>query len=292
MRFLLLILALPLLSNSLRAQADAKPAALYLSQDKGLSWTQFAEGLPADLEARDIVEYQGTIYLSALRYGVFVLTPGASTWQQRSFGLPFSILNAPLFPTSLTRTDDRLILGTFDQGLFVSCNEGMSWERPAKGIPGVISCFLQTDDRLLAGTHAGIWESKDDGNTWENIVQTNFRINALAEHNGQVFVARQNGMGILHEATIQWSDLTTEWAIIQLMHDAEHLYAVTAKEEVFRSKDGAFWHSNRLAMRGLPSTSLVKALWSGYEVRLPDPVPAGMVKPTSRGWLVGRSSGC
>ena len=42
MRFLLLILALPLLSNSLSAQADAKAAALYLSQDKGLRWTQIA----------------------------------------------------------------------------------------------------------------------------------------------------------------------------------------------------------------------------------------------------------
>ena len=241
---------------------------------------------------RDLIEHEGTLFLSAREYGVFVLEPGACTWQQRSFGLPRSILKAALFPTALSRAGDRLLLGTFDQGLFISCNEGRSWERPVQNIPGVISSFLYTHDRLLAGTHTGIWESKDQGNTWEMIAQTSTRVNALAEYKGQIYVARQNGMGILTDKQIQWSDLSTAWAIIRLIPEAEYIYVVSAKDEIFRSQDGKVWESNRLALKGLPSNNLSKAIWSGYTLPLPDFASTGMVVPTSRGWLVGRSNGC
>ena len=49
--------------------APIDPASVYISTNKGESWDGFANGLPTDLMVRDVLEHDGTIYLTAIKDG-------------------------------------------------------------------------------------------------------------------------------------------------------------------------------------------------------------------------------
>ncbi|MEO0732157.1 MAG: hypothetical protein AAFZ52_04945 [Bacteroidota bacterium] len=267
-----------------------EPAALYLSTDQGNEWTPFTDGLPADVEIRFVTEQAGTLYLGAHGYGVYVLAPGADVWEQRSTGLPLENEHFPLHPLSLVVRDELMILGTFYDGIYVSTDQGNNW-RQASPEPYAVTGFVFTDEGILASSHEGIFHSTDGGTTWQLRGAARIRINALAEHNGRIIVARQNGLGVLEEDGVKWSDQTSEWALLQLLQQGEYVYALNYRNEIFRSKDGLSWEvpteEEKTECTGLPD-----AVWGGYRPSLLEGVEPGLVTPTSRGWLVGPRSGC
>jgi len=279
-----------------------EPANVFISTNKGKSWEGFAKGLPEDLSPRDVLEHEGSIYLTAFNDGMYVLEPDSDTWEIRNTGLPVTnqFNDLPLgktrehdfFPSSFAAKGDQLILGTFNRGVFVSNDKGKSWVAATTNIDDVVSALLFVDDLLIAGTHSGIWQSEDQGVNWELRCETGFRINALALHNNQLHVARQNGMGILTNNNLEWSDMKTGWAIIQLQTEGDQLYAITAKEEVFRTTTGEVWENNKFAVKGLPANSLMEAIWGGLSPKLPNEISAGVVSQTSRGWIVSAGGGC
>jgi hypothetical protein len=53
-------------------------------------------------------------------------------------------------------------------GVFRSRDGGATWERASAGLPPVpVTCLLRADGVLLAGTDAGLFASGDDGSTWK-----------------------------------------------------------------------------------------------------------------------------
>ncbi len=279
-----------------------EPASVYLSTNKGKTWEGFAKGLPKDLSVIDILEHEDNIYLTAIGKGLYVLEKNSDTWVERNNGLPgiVSFEGVPLgtktrmeyFPTSIAAQGDRLVLGSFDDGVYYSDNLGKSWQQATTNIDDVVGALLFTGDNLVAGTHLGIWQSADGGVNWKLRCKTGFRINVLAMHNDQLHIARQNGMGILEGDHIEWSNLETGWAIGQLISKGDELYAITAKNEVYRTKTGELWEDNKFAIKGLPTASLIDAIWNGYTPQLPEENPNRKIIPTSRGWIVGAGGGC
>ena len=279
-----------------------KPVSVYLSTNKGHTWEGFAKGLPEDLSVIDVLEHEDNIYISAIGKGLYVLEKDSDSWEERSAGLPGikSYESVPLgkktrmdyFPTSLAAQGSRLVLGSFDDGVHYSDDQGKSWQQASTNIDDVVGALLFTNDMLIAGTHLGIWQSADGGINWKLRCETGFRINVLAMHNDQLHVARQNGMGILNGDNLEWSDLKTGWAIGQLISHGDKLYAITAKNEVYRTKTGELWEDNKFAIKGLPAASFIDAIWNGYTPQLPEEIPAGKIIPTSRGWIVATGGGC
>lgn len=286
--------------GSPEVQMSSDPVTVYISTNNGKSWESFAEGLPNDLQVLEVLEHQETIYLTAIGSGVYVLEKGSDTWVKRNTGLPIELTDLPLykktrpdfFPTSIAAQGDRIVIGSFDDGTYYSDNKGKSWTQATTNIKDVVGALLFTEDLLLAGTHHGIWQSSDGGVNWEMRCETGFRINALAMHNNQLHVARQNGMGILTDTDIEWADMETAWAIIELRSHENQLYAISAKQEVYRTKTGEFWENNKFAVKSLPATNVVEALWGGLNPQLPEKMPAGLVTETSRGWIVSLGGGC
>lgn len=195
----------------------------------------------------------------------------------------------------LAARGNHVVLGTYDRGIYVSNDGGTNWRRPFFNIKNAsVRSLLFYQDVLLAATDFGIWRSFDGGETWQHDQGDFTLINELAIHKGQVHVAKQNGMGILKGEKIEWANVETQWAIGQLFSQGEYLYAVPARGNTIRSKDGIEWEHQQFHIKCSPAQNLPEALWDGYKTDLPkkDKMPASAISPTSRGWVAGMRNGC
>ncbi len=267
---------------------SAPPPALYLSTDLGVSWDAFTDGLPSDVQARNVLEHHGNLYLSTVQYGIFVLPAGACAWQSRSTGFP---LNLPI--NTISTIGDRILLGSYDGGVYVSDDEGAHWRRPLFNVTDRwVGHFLFHNGVLYAGTDGGIWTSADRGDSWQRLTEDYTVIYGLAIHDRQIFVARQNGMGILQGKKIVWFDVETETAIGPLLSLDGTLYAQSAAGEVICTKDGSQWEHISLSSKA-PSCSRTTAMQlTFFRPTLPGDLPGGSITETSRGWVVGLFNGC
>lgn len=263
------------------------PPNLYLSTDWGQNWADFADGLPEGTNPRTILEHEGDLLLATSGQGVYVLPAGEFTWKARNKGLPEEV-----FSTSLAAKGKILVLGTYQKGVYVSRDGGLHWRRPIFNIKGgSVRALLFHEGQLIAGTDSGIFRSADGGETWRRSGPIT-QVNGLVLHNGQVFAARQNGMGVLNNDVVTWSSVYTDRAIAQLISEGDYLYARAIGGKIIRSTNGESWEKQLFKVPGAGFKNLSEALWGGYSPDLPSELPVGSILETSRGWVVGLQSGC
>lgn len=269
----------------------SEPAMLYLSNDLGNHWEPFDCGLPSGTGIRDVIEQGDNHFLLTTENEVYVLPQGADSWQLRSAGLE-NVKSS----TCLAAKGNLLVLGTYDNGVYISKDGGKNWRRPFFSITNTsVHHLLFHENVLLAGTDTGIWRSYDGGEIWAQDKTDKTIIYGLAVHQNQVYVARQNGMGVLNGKQINWADVTTEWAIGPLFSQGDYLYALPAKGNMIRSKDGVYWENQQFHIKCMNAQNLPEALWDGYKLDLPtkkDAPPAAIITTTSRGWFAGAGNGC
>lgn len=266
------------------------PPLLYVSTDLGDHWQPFDQGLPEKATVRQVIEQEGKLFLLTSEHGMYVLPKGATTWKASSNGL-----SAVTQGTSLAVKGDLVVLGTFAQGVYVSQDGGVNWRRPFFNLNKVAALdLLFYQGALLAATDTGIWRSYDKGETWQQDGQDRTTINKLAVHNGQLYAARQNGMGLVKGKNIEWASVETEWAIGDLYSQGDYLYAVPSRGNLIRSKDGVNWENQFLHIKCSEADNLPEALWDGYQPELPEKNELfnPFIFSTSRGWIAGMGAGC
>jgi photosystem II stability/assembly factor-like uncharacterized protein len=274
------------------AQTDSmptEPSLLYLTTDLGDHWQPFDNGLPKNIDLRKVVELEDKLFLLTMSDGIYVLPKGATAWKSSSAGLAKEV-----FSSCMAAKGNLVVLGTFKRGVYVSNDGGANWRRPFFNLKNVsVRSLLFHDNALLAATDMGIWRSFDNGETWRQDGTDHTLINELAIHNGQVYVAKQNGMGILKGKEIEWADVKTEWAIGKLFSEGKYIYAIPAKGNIIRSKDGVNWENQQFHIKCTSAQNLPEALWDGYQPDLPmkGDMPA-TIFTTKRGWIAGMRSGC
>jgi photosystem II stability/assembly factor-like uncharacterized protein len=101
--------------------------------------------------------------------GIFRSTNGGRAW--REIELPFgydAVLSVALSPRYAQ--DHTVYAGTENQGLWVSADEGETWQRLAEEtIEDPVNAILVTEkDGLLALTSVALWHSTGGGATWTN----------------------------------------------------------------------------------------------------------------------------
>lgn len=152
--------------------AGTKGLGVYRSTDAGETWQAWNDGIDNDEHARTIqalaVGPDGAIYAGTVDFGIYKLTSDQTKWQSKNNGLggyALSILNIASIGTN------RLYLGTYGGGVYVSSDGGETWEEHSQGIETfsqrVQSLALDTrGKRLFAGTNgAGVYV-RDDEKKW------------------------------------------------------------------------------------------------------------------------------
>ncbi|MEM7658097.1 MAG: hypothetical protein AAF399_18365, partial [Bacteroidota bacterium] len=137
---------------------------IYRSTDLGMTWSSFAEGLPADATLSGIKQAGKILYVSTDDHGIFLWEEAQASWQP----LPTDQL-AELDINCLEVDQNQLVIGTLRNGILVSDDAGKNWRQASIDLENVpIRAFIRFQGKLYAGTDSGIFLSLDMGKTWSH----------------------------------------------------------------------------------------------------------------------------
>lgn len=266
------------------APPAALPPQLYLSKDLGDSWEAFSQGLPEQAIPSKVLNHPNGTYLTTDAHGLYFLPEGSPVWEHRNNRLPQRIdINA------IAADGDKLAIGTFRQGVYLSFNGGTSWTPSIFNLrAGSVRALLYHEGLLIAGTDGGIYRSHDGGMSWRlcsDLQQTN----DLIAHGGRLYAARLKGIFVSKDNGASWQQSFAGNTAQRFLADGQSLYAQLIGKSMIRTTDeGEHWDIPLGMLSSKNAKTLPQKLWSGYRAALPnDSLGLRFITSTPRGWLAG-----
>lgn len=152
-------------------------SGMYRSLDGGENWTDISAGLDTtDVLSIDVSE-SGQVFVGTAGYGIYGYNESESRFvhMERALGFgEWAPWERRLYQYSALLFDphiaNRVYLGNFPGGFYISADGGSSWEDHSLGLgnDGIFSLVMhpQNPDRLFAGTYNGVVRSEDRGLSW------------------------------------------------------------------------------------------------------------------------------
>jgi photosystem II stability/assembly factor-like uncharacterized protein len=173
----------------------ATDSGVYVSADRGLTWTKKSHGLPIDpYNYVTCIAGSGTdLYAGINSAGLFVSHDGGTNWTKAT--VPVQNFS---FPMCLFINSSGIFAGTCCNGILFSSDNGQTWTLLNTGLPAnmAIMSITQAGTRLFV-SGGGVYSSGDNGHTWalagsELNGKTVF---GLAAHGNDLFAATaENGV--------------------------------------------------------------------------------------------------
>ncbi len=289
----------------------------YLSTNNGINWER--KGNWYDSQVRSVAISEDKIWAGTI-FGMFLSSDSGNNWVGKNNGLNYSQVWAikfnrencwlgsdqgvfvskknemewknlwsyfdtttykVAFTTVVEVIDNNIIVGTWENGLFFSNDNGESWKKTNIS-PNRINCIERDNDKIIAGTNKGIYITEDNGENWyagtvnkevhsivfeqnnifvgtaQNVLISIDNGNTWFETKNELEKARIYSLGIqgsnfyagTHDGIYLSTDLCESWKKIGLDSNIifsiniykNHIFASTWKNGIFLSSDsGKTW---------------------------------------------------
>jgi photosystem II stability/assembly factor-like uncharacterized protein len=154
----------------------ATTVGLYLSDDRGLNWTQIHAGLNGPAEMRLLGVGADVVLIANGDGWLFRSTDRGVTWNRVTLPYNEGSWRSSAFQFLFDRSHPRHVFYAQGMGLFVSTDDGVTWFRsiPENRIAAV-DAIIQLSSRLYAlgtlpaTTMEKIYVSHDEGSTWDEV---------------------------------------------------------------------------------------------------------------------------
>ena len=168
---------------------------IYKTTNGGESgWIKISNNLPQiTFTCIRIDENDPNVIYAGSFNGVFESTDDGIHWKNIT-GANFK--NRFILPNSMQKIGDKLLVGT-EIGLYVSDNEGKSWQEKNNGLENLCihSVFAKNESEFYLGTTEGFYRSSDGGDSWQRFCDglNGAEISSLAIDNlGALYIAFEN----------------------------------------------------------------------------------------------------
>ncbi len=193
--------------NSLAVQgssiyAGSQGGGIFYSADNGSNWTEANNGL-TNLYIRALA-VKGTKIFAGTDDGVFFSTNEDLNWTKVNDGLGNYVVYA------FAVIDSSIIAGTSGGGIFVSINDGMTWNQVCNqddaGTNQLnVTAFTVTNSKIFAGTwNGGILLSQNNGINWTKVNQGSTTCLASQDtllfagtFTGQIYISTDDGLNFV-----------------------------------------------------------------------------------------------
>lgn len=169
---------------------------------------------------------------------LFVTIAASSQWLQVSNGMP----NRDI--TSLAVKENYIFAGTYEHGIYLSVDNGMSWSQTSINNQSIYR-LASNEKSIFAATGAGIYSSSDNGKTWSLTSFNNPDIYSLAVHRDNIFAGTLQALYLSSNNGLSWAQTTlNDREIISLAvnENANIIFAGTHNHGIYLSSDnGATW---------------------------------------------------
>ena len=177
--------------------AGTKQDGLFKTTDRGISWTQYQNGISGIEVFRLKINKQDEIFIGSEDEGVFRSTDGGESFKE--VGLPISNIKNIDFSI-----DKNLIFTSTPSGVQVYDRVTGSWEN--KGLREVEAVSVSPSGDLYAATYVnGLYRSTDYGNSWEKMTTIDdYRYNFKAITDSVLIDATLPAFRISRDAGNSW----------------------------------------------------------------------------------------
>ncbi|MBE2280352.1 MAG: T9SS type A sorting domain-containing protein [Ignavibacteriaceae bacterium] len=154
--------------------------------------------------------------------------------------------------SALLAFNDKLYAGTLGAGVYISGNEGQSWQQSSKGIyPSGISFIKTFGDLIFAGLDSGhgLFFSSNAGDTWSRRNSNLFStfVNDLISKDSYLYLATSDGVSVSSNNGLNWENLEggIEFKDVRaLCAHNNSIFAATFGDGIFRTTDnGVSWQA-------------------------------------------------
>jgi len=151
---------------------------IFKSQDNGVNWTLFSNGLPNDYYNSHVIPVtslliNGSNIFAGTEYrGIYISTNDGNNWTSINDGLPEGEMDFPDFPVieNLANNETAVFASVFGKGIYRLLNGNNVWEKTHDGIlENLVSSIICEDSMLFAVTTRAVYISHDNGSSWNEL---------------------------------------------------------------------------------------------------------------------------
>ncbi len=201
---------------------------IYRSTDNGNNWVQVNNGLPATATIRAFAVNGSNIFAATRGEGILLSTDNGTNWDSVNTGLTTNWVES-----LIVNSNQDVFAGTYRNGIFRSTDNGTNWVEENSGYNANTVYAYATfpngtgGNNLLAGTGSGVFQSNDNGITW-NFLGLNFKaVYGLAVVGTDIFAGAM-GSGVFRSTDdgATWTASGLANAMIWTMYtDGTDIYA-------------------------------------------------------------------
>ena len=149
---------------------------IYSSENNGESWEHL--GLSQNSITSIVINSNDIIFIGAIHKQIGLYTYYGGLWRSEDNGDTFieiedGLPTNPQISSICLTIDENLMISIYntnnDNGIFISYNEGDTWEPLGLEGPFIESLFINSQDHIFVSKASGVFRSTNNGNTWVEV---------------------------------------------------------------------------------------------------------------------------
>lgn len=234
----------------IKSPVETNDGVVYFSVNNGLSWENKSEGLPDSITiALGGIAVSGkSLGIATKEKGVFLFDFQKNLWNNITTDKEIIKGN----PGPLIFFKDQIYTGTQRSGVFSSADSGANWTKLNTGLADMtIRKFVQIDNKLYAGTNAGLYSFNESEKKWElEFGNSTTQVNGLTEFDGNIYIGTNQGAFTTPKNRKEWKQTMANRSLHNISSDDNTIYAMTYNELLSSTDKGLTWNT---IQNGLPA---------------------------------------